>query len=307
MTGSGCCRGRGAGWNATRRCATPCEWSYDLLDDDERAVLGRCSVFADGFDLAAATQICGGDGLDEYTVLDLLDSLVRKSLVTAERRDGHARYGMLETIRQFAEDQLAATGTIDEVRDRHASLLRRAGRRPLGPLGRAPPTRRRRLGGRRVRQPAGRVPLGRRPGRPRQRRGHRRPHRPAELGPAALRADRVGRRDPRQRPPPSICLNSPASTPPPVSARSRGAPRPPSATPRRRSRWRPIPATTPSKPDGAAPWRRPPISTPVESTGGWRSAAGLTARDRVRSRLRSVRADHHAAGGRTGRGGESDR
>ena len=60
------------------------------------------------------------DGLDEYAVLDLLDSLVRKSLVTAEQVGGHARYGMLETIRQFAEEQLAATGTIDEVRDRHA-------------------------------------------------------------------------------------------------------------------------------------------------------------------------------------------
>ena len=54
-------------------------------------------------------------------MLDLLDSLVRKSLVTVERVDRHTRYGMLETIRQFAEEQLAATGTIsDEVRDRHA-------------------------------------------------------------------------------------------------------------------------------------------------------------------------------------------
>ena len=97
-------------------------WSYDLLDDDTRSVLDRCSVFADGFDLAAAVAIAGGnrDGLDEYTVLDVLDSLARKSLVTVERASGHARYGLLETIRQFAEDQLAATGTITEVRDRHA-------------------------------------------------------------------------------------------------------------------------------------------------------------------------------------------
>ena len=98
-------------------------WSYDLLHDDEQAVLNRCSVFADGFDLAAATHICSDDGLDEYTVLDRLDSLVRKSLITAERAGGHARYGMLETIRQFAQDQLAATGTISEVRDRHASYF----------------------------------------------------------------------------------------------------------------------------------------------------------------------------------------
>ena len=99
------------------------QWSYDLLDDDERTVLGCCSVFADGFDLVAATHVCGGDGLDEYTVLDLLDSLVRKSLVTAGRAGGHARYGLLETIRQFAEDQLAATATIGKVRDRHAGYF----------------------------------------------------------------------------------------------------------------------------------------------------------------------------------------
>jgi predicted ATPase/class 3 adenylate cyclase len=93
-------------------------WSYDLFGDDERTVLNRCSVFAGGFSLASATHLC--DGFDEYTVLDLLDSLVRKSLVTVERAGGHARYGMLETIRQFAEDQLAAMGAIGEVRDRHA-------------------------------------------------------------------------------------------------------------------------------------------------------------------------------------------
>ena len=96
-------------------------WSYDLLDDDERTVLQRCSVFAGGFDVAAATAIC--EPFDDYTVLDGLDSLVRKSLVTVERVDRHARYGMLETIRQFAEEQLAATDTIDEVRDRHAGYF----------------------------------------------------------------------------------------------------------------------------------------------------------------------------------------
>jgi len=94
------------------------QWSYELLNDDERSVLNRCSVFAGGFDLASVTHL--RDGFDEYAVLDLLDSLVRKSLVTVERGGGHTRYGMLETIRQFAEDQLVATGAIDEVRDRHA-------------------------------------------------------------------------------------------------------------------------------------------------------------------------------------------
>ena len=96
------------------------QWSYDLLDDDERTVLRP--LFGVRRRVRSGRRhghLCA-DRLDEYAVLDRLDSLVRKSLVTAERVDGHARYGMLETIRQFAEEQLAATGTIDDVRDRHA-------------------------------------------------------------------------------------------------------------------------------------------------------------------------------------------
>ena len=95
------------------------QWSFDLLDVDERNLLCACSVFAGGFDVAAAVQVCS-DGADEYVVLDLLDSLVRKSLITADRSAGHSRYAMLETIRQYAEEQLAATGTVEQTRDRHA-------------------------------------------------------------------------------------------------------------------------------------------------------------------------------------------
>ncbi len=95
------------------------QWSYELLTDDERLVLQHASVFADGFDLVGITHLC--QHCDEYVMLDLVDSLVRKSLVTAQQSPGgRARYGLLETIRQFAEDELAATGTIGEVRDRHA-------------------------------------------------------------------------------------------------------------------------------------------------------------------------------------------
>jgi predicted ATPase len=93
-------------------------WSYDLLDDTERLVLGRCVVFAGGFDLAAAARL--SRPLDEYTVLDVLDSLVRKSLVTVDPAGGHARYGLLETIRQFAEEQLGAAENLAQVRDAHA-------------------------------------------------------------------------------------------------------------------------------------------------------------------------------------------
>jgi predicted ATPase len=93
-------------------------WSYDLLSETERVVLGRCAVFSGGFDIASAAFLCQPS--DEYLVLDTLDSLVRKSLVTLAHVDRHGRYGLFETVRQFAEEQSAATGNIAAVRDDHA-------------------------------------------------------------------------------------------------------------------------------------------------------------------------------------------
>ena len=95
-------------------------WSYDLLDDAEKTVLERCSVFAGGFDLQSACAIAGSDDNDEYAILDLLDALVRKSLLIADRSLGRTRFSMLETIRQFAEDQLAAGGEASEIRAAHS-------------------------------------------------------------------------------------------------------------------------------------------------------------------------------------------
>jgi predicted ATPase len=94
------------------------QWSYDLLDDAERKLLDRCSVFAGGFDLGSACAIAGSD--DEFATLDLLDALVRKSLLVADRSSGHARFAMLETIRQFAEEQLVRSGDAHESRTAHA-------------------------------------------------------------------------------------------------------------------------------------------------------------------------------------------
>ena len=94
-------------------------WSYDLLDDAEKALLERCSVFAGGFDLQSACAVSGSD-VDEYAVLDLLDALVRKSLLVADRSSGRTRFSMLETIRQFAEEQLVARGEASEIRAAHA-------------------------------------------------------------------------------------------------------------------------------------------------------------------------------------------
>lgn len=94
-------------------------WSFELLDDEERAVLRHASVFAGGFDVDAMTAVVGAT--DPLDVLDQLDSLVRKSLVTAGEAAGRTRYGLLETIRQFAENELSALGTLEAVRDRHAA------------------------------------------------------------------------------------------------------------------------------------------------------------------------------------------
>jgi predicted ATPase/class 3 adenylate cyclase len=94
-------------------------WSYDLLDDAEKKLVDRCSVFAGGFDLQSACAVAGSDQ-DEFEMLNLLDALVRKSLVVADRSSGHARFSMLETIRQFAEEQLVAGGLATEARAAHA-------------------------------------------------------------------------------------------------------------------------------------------------------------------------------------------
>ena len=93
-------------------------WSYDHLDDEEKSLLARCSVFAGGFDLQSACAVAGSD--DDYAVLDLLDALVRKSLLVADRSSGRTRFSMLETIRQFAEEQLFTGGEATEVRTAHA-------------------------------------------------------------------------------------------------------------------------------------------------------------------------------------------
>jgi predicted ATPase len=95
-------------------------WSYDLLADTEKAVLERCSVFAGGFDLQSACAVAGSDGLDEYAVLEVLDALVRKSLLLAVRSGGRTRYSMLETIRRFAEEELVTSGAAEDIRTAHA-------------------------------------------------------------------------------------------------------------------------------------------------------------------------------------------
>jgi predicted ATPase/class 3 adenylate cyclase len=81
-------------------------WSYDLLTDVERTMFARLSVFVGGFDIAAAEGVCADDDIDELDVVELLDSLVDKSLVHVDDASGHLRYRMLETVRAFAAERL---------------------------------------------------------------------------------------------------------------------------------------------------------------------------------------------------------
>ena len=81
-------------------------WSYDLLDEPERALLRALSVFAGSFDLRAAEAVGASDIDATGDVVDRLGSLVNKSLVVAERVSTTLRYRLLETIRQYAADQL---------------------------------------------------------------------------------------------------------------------------------------------------------------------------------------------------------
>jgi len=98
------------------------DWSYDLLDAPERALFARLSVFAGGWTLEAAEAVGAGPGLAAAAVLDRLTGLVDRSLVVAEAPgDGTARYRLLETLRQYAQQKLAAAGEAAAVRARHAA------------------------------------------------------------------------------------------------------------------------------------------------------------------------------------------
>jgi predicted ATPase/class 3 adenylate cyclase len=84
------------------------DWSYELLQENEQQLLLRLAVFVGGFDLPAAEAVCGVEPIEDFEVLDLLSSLVDKSLVMLEEREDVSRYRMLETIRDYAADKLKA-------------------------------------------------------------------------------------------------------------------------------------------------------------------------------------------------------
>jgi predicted ATPase len=96
-------------------------WSHDLLDDAERQLFRRLSVFVGGFTLEAAEMVCPSDGEPGIDVLDGVSSLVDKSLLRQDDGpNGEPRFSMLETIREFAVERLEASGETASLRRRHA-------------------------------------------------------------------------------------------------------------------------------------------------------------------------------------------
>ena len=103
------------------------DWSYDLLDTEERTVLNRLGAFSGGFSLEAASAVASDEAIDEFTVVDSLSHLVARSLVVSETSATGNRYRLLETTRTYAREKL---GTAEDARGterRHAHYFRDLG------------------------------------------------------------------------------------------------------------------------------------------------------------------------------------
>ncbi|MEZ5167736.1 MAG: adenylate/guanylate cyclase domain-containing protein [Acidimicrobiales bacterium] len=113
----------GRGRHRRRTLQATLDWSYDLLDQDEQRFFRHCGVFVGSFDLPAAVAVAG---VDEYDAMDLLGSLVAKSLLAIDETPGHptTRYRLLETVRIYANDLLARHEEVTAVREAHLAWFR---------------------------------------------------------------------------------------------------------------------------------------------------------------------------------------
>ncbi|MBV8530173.1 MAG: hypothetical protein JO104_02565, partial [Candidatus Eremiobacteraeota bacterium] len=98
------------------------DWSYDLLSEPERSLFRKLSIFAGGFTLEGAAAVCGDADCDDLAVLDLISSLVDKSLVQSDPGTDQ-RYRLLESTRQYAREKLAEHGELEADADRHLAFV----------------------------------------------------------------------------------------------------------------------------------------------------------------------------------------
>ncbi|MQA14656.1 MAG: AfsR/SARP family transcriptional regulator [Pseudonocardiaceae bacterium] len=108
----------GSGRHRTLRATI--DWSYDLLEPLEALLFDRLSVFAGSFDLAAAENVCSGEGLTRGQVAGLVAAAVDKSMVVAEHGTTGSRYRLLETLREYGGERLAARGEAARLTRAHA-------------------------------------------------------------------------------------------------------------------------------------------------------------------------------------------
>jgi predicted ATPase/DNA-binding NarL/FixJ family response regulator len=101
------------------------DWSHTLCTPQERLLWARASVFAGGLDLETAEVVCSGDGIAREDVLDLVTSLVDKSVLVTEENSRGVRYRLLESLREYGRDRLAESGDEADVQRRYCDFYRR--------------------------------------------------------------------------------------------------------------------------------------------------------------------------------------
>jgi predicted ATPase/class 3 adenylate cyclase/DNA-binding CsgD family transcriptional regulator len=108
------------------------DWSYDLLDPDEKELLSQLAMFAPGFSLAAVEAVSEGTSQDRYA-LDVLSGLVAKSMVIAETRTGATKLRLLETVRAYGQEKAMETGEEGAARRRQVEFYTRLAEELVGP------------------------------------------------------------------------------------------------------------------------------------------------------------------------------
>jgi predicted ATPase/DNA-binding winged helix-turn-helix (wHTH) protein len=99
------------------------DWSYNLLSQDEKTVLGRLSVFVGNFTLEAASLVVSDTEIDEATATAMIASLLAKSLISKAASHGSTHYRLLETTRAFAQEKLIERGDRNRVAREHANFF----------------------------------------------------------------------------------------------------------------------------------------------------------------------------------------